>query len=84
MKTVSQILLAVLVSLWAIAAWAININTATAEQLAESLEGVGPAKAEAIVAYREQHGAFKTLKDLGQVKGIGETTLEKNKDKVEF
>lgn len=79
-----QALLAVLLTVWAIAAWAINVNTATAEQLSEALDGVGPAKAEAIVAYREQNGPYKALQDLAQVKGIGSVTLEKNKEKLEF
>ncbi len=56
----------------------VNINTASAQELAEGLVGVGPAKAEAIVQYREKHGPFESATDLGQVKGIGPSTLEKN------
>ena len=48
----------------------ININSATATELAE-LKGVGEAKAKAIIAYREKNGPFKTVDDLDQVSGIG-------------
>lgn len=57
----------------------IDINTASAEQLSESLNGVGPQKAAAIVAYREQNGPFRSLDDLTKVKGIGASLLDKNK-----
>lgn len=55
---------------------AVNINTATAEEL-KALPGIGAAKAKAIVEYREQHGAFKTVDELDNVKGIGPALLEK-------
>ncbi|GAB4342180.1 MAG: hypothetical protein Kow0089_17050 [Desulfobulbaceae bacterium] len=67
----------------ATAAWAkININSATAAEL-EALPGIGPAKAEAIVKYREEHGKFKKIEDLVLVKGIGEKVLEKIKPELE-
>ena len=53
----------------------ININTATADQLA-LLPGIGTRTAQAIIAYRVQHGPFKTVGDLTKVRGIGEKTLE--------
>lgn len=56
----------------------INLNTASAEQLSQ-LSGIGKAKAEAIVQYREQHGKFSSADDLIQVKGIGTAILEKNR-----
>jgi len=59
----------------------INLNTASAEQLS-SLSGVGKAKAEAIVQYRETHGKFSSLEDLIQVKGIGQAILEKNRTRL--
>lgn len=62
----------------------VNVNTADAELLAETLDGIGSSKAHAIVEYREQNGDFKSLSDLLQVKGIGEMTLERNKDKISF
>lgn len=48
----------------------VNINQADVTQLA-TLKGIGPKKAQAIVAYRTTHGAFKTVNDLANVKGIG-------------
>lgn len=65
------------------AAWAkVNINTATVAEL-ETLPGIGPAKAEAIVKYREANGNFKTSEDLVQVKGIGEKILAKISEEIE-
>lgn len=55
----------------------VNINTASAEQLAE-LKGIGPSHAAGIVEYRQKNGAFKSPEDLIQVSGIGPKTLEKN------
>jgi competence protein ComEA len=52
----------------------VNINTATAEELA-LLPGVGPAKARAILAYRQAQGPFKKVDDLANVKGIGDGNL---------
>lgn len=56
----------------------LNINTATAEQLT-TLNGIGQAKAEAIIRYREAHGKFTSLNELTQVKGIGAGIVEKNR-----
>ena len=69
-------------SISAIAAEAVNINTADAASLAKNLNGVGLKKAEAIVAYRKKNGSFKTAKDLSKVKGIGNKTVAKNKDYI--
>lgn len=60
----------------------ININTADEASLSNTLIGVGPAKAKAIVAYRQQNGTFKQPEDLLAVKGIGPATLEKNRDRI--
>ncbi|WP_116473522.1 ComEA family DNA-binding protein [Zobellella maritima] len=62
----------------AVAVSSININTAGHEQLA-MLSGVGPAKAAAIVQYRENNGPFTSVDDLSKVKGIGTATVEKNR-----
>ena len=59
----------------------ININTADVATL-KTLPGIGEAKAIAIVEYRTQHGSFKTLEDLQNVKGIGPKVLEKLRDKI--
>jgi competence protein ComEA len=66
----------------AFASTPVNINTADAETLAKSLDGIGLSKAKAIVAYREEHGPFKSADDLAQVKGIGQATLQRNHDAI--
>lgn len=66
----------------AFASTPVNVNTADAETLAKSLDGIGLSKAKAIVAYREEHGPFKSAEDLAQVKGIGQSTLQKNHDAI--
>ena len=53
----------------------VNINTADAEEL-ETLTGIGPSLAQAIIDYRAGHGAFRSADDLLLVKGIGEAKLE--------
>ena len=62
----------------------VNINTATAEELSALLVGVGDKKAKEIVDYREQNGAFTTADDLASVKGIGEATVEKNRERIQL
>lgn len=59
----------------------INVNTASQEQL-ELLDGIGPVKAEAMVAYREENGKFTCAEDLLKVPGIGEATLEAIRDDI--
>jgi competence protein ComEA len=53
---------------------ALDLNTASAEQL-EQLDGIGPATAASIVAYREEHGGFASIDELDEVSGIGEARL---------
>lgn len=60
----------------------VNVNQASAKQIAESLKGVGLKKAEAIVAYRRANGSFAQVQQLLDVKGIGEAILAKNKGKI--
>ena len=52
----------------------LNLNTATLEQL-DTLSGVGPATAQKILDYRQQHGGFSSVEELGQVPGIGDVRL---------
>lgn len=66
----------------AVAAEKVNVNTADAATIDRVLLNVGPSKAEAIVAYRKQNGAFKSPDQLAQVKGIGLKTVEKNRDRI--
>ena len=67
----------------AIAGETVNINTADAATIDRVLLNVGPAKAQAIVDYRKQHGAFRSAEELAMVKGIGLKTVEKNRDRIE-
>ena len=82
MKSMLAGLLAALLMtpLWA--AEGVNINTASAEEIAAALNGVGIAKAEEIVRYREEHGAFAHADELVNVKGIGLRTIDKNRDLI--
>lgn len=57
----------------------VNINSADAETLA-TLHGVGPSRAEAIVAWRDANGEFVSVDQLAEVRGIGATTIEANRD----
>lgn len=61
----------------------VDLNSASADEIAQSLNGIGKVKAEAIVTERDQNGKFKDLEDVAKrVKGIGPATLEKNKDNI--
>jgi competence protein ComEA len=60
----------------------VNINTADAETLALALDGIGMAKAQEIIVYREQNGDFKTVDELQNVRGIGKATLERNRSRI--
>ena len=60
----------------------VNINTADADTLQKQLSGIGKGKATAIVAYREANGEFTSVDELIEVKGIGKSILEKNRDKL--
>jgi len=74
MKLKNLLFLACMVAFPALAS--VNINTATQSEL-EAVKGVGPAKAKAIIEYRETNGKFKTLDELDNVKGFGKATIEK-------
>jgi competence protein ComEA len=62
------------------AATPVNINAADAQTLADSLDGIGMAKAQAIVAQREANGPYKSLDELAQVKGISAALIERNRE----
>ena len=79
---VKALALSVLLASSAFAAEKVNINTADAATLDRVLIGVGPSKAEAIVAYRKQNGAFRSADQMVGVKGIGLATVEKNRDRI--
>ena len=60
----------------------IDVNTATAEELAAAMSGVGLKKAAAIVAYRDENGPFDSIDDLVLVRGIGPATVDTNRDRL--
>jgi competence protein ComEA len=60
---------------------AVNVNKANSAQL-QTLNGIGPAKAQEIIKYRKAHGGFKTVEELVNVKGIGPKSLMKMKAQV--
>lgn len=62
----------------------VNVNAASAAEIAETLQGVGTSKAEAIVAYREDNGSFESVESLSQVRGIGSATVEKNRERIKL
>lgn len=74
--------LAVLSLPFAAVAGQVDINTADAETISAELNGIGLAKAKAIVEYRKKHGPFRSADDLSLVKGVGEKIVEKNRDDI--
>jgi competence protein ComEA len=77
MKKMS-LLLAALLAYAGLAFAVVNINSASEKQLAE-LEGIGPAKAKAIIDYRKKNGPFKSTEDIKKVSGIGDATYDRIK-----
>jgi competence protein ComEA len=62
----------------------VNINTADAAALAKALNGIGPAKAKAIVTYRDKNGPFKTVDQLAMVEGITQKLIDKNRADIKL
>ena len=62
----------------------ISLNQATAEQLAEVMDGIGLKKAQNIISYREKHGPFSTIEQLKDVPGIGTTIMERNLSRLKL
>ncbi len=84
MKTLTNTLLLALLMATSGAFASVNINTADAPTIAKELKGIGEKKAQAIVNYRKQHGPFKTVESLTEVKGIGLKTVEKNRSLIKL
>ena len=79
LRKLATIALGLALSLSLHASTPVNINTADASTIAKALDGIGPAKAAAIVAWRQEHGPFKSVDEVGQVKGVGASTLDRNR-----
>ncbi|MBL7635792.1 MULTISPECIES: ComEA family DNA-binding protein [Atlantibacter] len=62
----------------------VSINNASAEELASALNGVGMKKAQAIVNYRDENGPFKSVEDLKQVPGMGNSLVERNLARIKL
>src|SRR5690242_2389564 len=84
LKHLVPTLVATLLMVQVVQAEPINVNTADATALAKALNGVGPAKAKAIVSYREKNGPFKTVDQLAMVEGITQKLIDKNRGDIKL
>ena len=82
-KLVPTLLASLLLGQW-VHAEPVNINTADATTLAKALNGVGPAKAKAIVSYRDKNGPFKSVDQLAMVEGITQKLIDKNRADIKL
>lgn len=84
MKILRSFIVAAFISLVSLGAFAapVNVNTADVTALSENIVGVGPKLADRIVKYRTENGAFKSIDDLANVKGIGPKVIKKNRDNI--
>jgi competence protein ComEA len=80
----SKLIHVLIVSLLPALVWAgpVDINTADAATIARELQGIGLSRAQAIVAYREKNGAFRSADELRKIKGIGAKVLERNRANI--
>ncbi|GAA5525349.1 hypothetical protein Maes01_01918 [Microbulbifer aestuariivivens] len=62
----------------------VNVNSASAEELAEKLVGIGAVRAKEIVEYRQEFGPFTSIEQLLEVKGVGTATLDKNRARIQL
>lgn len=80
MKTILKaILVAILFFPGLLLAEVININTADKETLMTAMKGVGEKRAQAIIDYRKKNGPFKSVDDLANISGIGQSIIEDNR-----
>jgi competence protein ComEA len=82
MKKLIAALLAACICLPAWAGQPVNVNSASAEEIAENLKGIGLSKAQKIIEYREANGAFAHADELVNVKGIGIRTVDRNRGMI--
>ncbi len=83
-RALVQSLIFSLMPIAAATAGQVNVNAADAATIARELEGIGPAKAQAIVEYRQKNGPFRAPEDLLKVDGIGEKVLEQNRGNIQL
>ena len=81
-RTLVQGLILSLLPVGAALAGPVNLNSADAATLAKELDGIGPAKAQAIIEFRQKNGPFRSPEDLLKVDGIGERVLEQNRGNI--
>jgi competence protein ComEA len=84
LKHLVPTLLATLLMVQLVQAEPVNVNTADATALAKALNGIGPAKAKAIVSYREKNGPFKSVDQLALVEGNTQKLIEKNRADIKL
>lgn len=86
MKRMMPVLIGALMAMMASVSFAgpVNVNTADAETIARELQGIGSARAAAIVEWRLRNGPFTSLEDLQNVKGVGEKILRLNAGNIRF
>ena len=81
-KNITAAIFAVLVLCLGSVAQANDVNEADAASIANTLVGIGISRAQAIVDYREQYGRFYSAQELTSVKGVGQSTVEKNLSRI--